>query len=451
MQFPVTLFNLGNLTLRLAVCGLLAIAGGASAADATTAGGVSPTRTITFAKDIAPIFQEKCEECHHKGTAAPMSLGTYEESRPWAKSIKEKVVTRNMPPWHIAKTVGIQHFSNDRSLNDEQISMIVRWVDAGAPLGDRKDMPSAKQWSTANDWETEKVLGKPDFVVKSEDYPMPAVGQDVWWKPMSVLPITERRYVRAVEIRPGTIPGRRVLHHVRADLIVPELPNSRGGNDYALMEWALGKQNDIYRNDSGKVLEPGAAIRWELHLHSVGEPIKDHAELGVWLYPKGQEPKHKTVLTSFQAMESQTLDISPNTIAPTSKVTVLKTAARLENFQPHMHLRGKAMLLEATTPDGVTRTISYVDNFNFNWMNNYIYTDDEAPVLPKGTMIRVTAWHDNTKANRHNPDPNKWVGYGDRTVDEMAHAWVNVTPLSDEEYADWAAKQKNAPVTAERR
>jgi hypothetical protein len=107
-----------------------------------------------------------------------------------------------------------------------------------------------------------------------------------------------------------------------------------------------------------------------------------------------------------------------------------------------MHLRGKAMSMDAILPDGTTRMLSYVDRFDFNWMNNYIYTDDAAPVLPKGTIVRITAWYDNTTANRGNPDPNQWVGWGDRTVDEMGHAWVNVTYISDDDYKDWLAKQK---------
>jgi len=439
----------------LALSALLAISSSSIAAEATSGAAKSSSdKSVMFAKDVAPILQAKCEECHHKGTAAPMSLVTYEETRPWARSIRERVITRNMPPWHIDKTVGIRHFSNDRSLSDEQIATIVRWVDSGAPLGDPKDLPAPKQWPTGQGWETAKLLGEPDFVVKSEDYTMPAQGQDVWWKPASALPVTEERWVRAVEIRTGSLAGRKMMHHVRADLIVPDAPNARGGNEAALMEWAIGKQNDIYREGSGKLLEPGAAIRWELHIHAVGEQITDHAELGVWLYPKGQEPKHKTVLVGFQAMpERQVLDIPPNTIAVTSGTTVLKSAARLENYQPHMHLRGKAMLMEAILPDGTVRTLSYVNNFNFNWMNNYIYAEDETPVLPKGTAIRVTAWHDNTSANKNNPDPNRWVGWGDRTVDEMAHAWVNVTNISDEEYQDWADKHKASQpkLTAEQR
>jgi hypothetical protein len=180
-----------------------------------------------------------------------------------------------------------------------------------------------------------------------------------------------------------------------------------------------------------------------LHLHAVGEEIRDHAELAVYFYPKGQEPKNRTYLTLFGATSGfgGGLDIPPNTVAESQGYHVLSRPARLENFQPHMHLRGKGMAIEAILPDGSTRVLSYVNNFNFNWMNNYIYTEDAAPVLPKGTIIHVTAWHDNTRNNPNNPDPDQWVGFGDRTVDEMAHAWVNVTYLSQEDYDQWLSKQ----------
>ena len=211
-----------------------------------------------------------------------------------------------------------------------------------------------------------------------------------------------------------------------------------------LMEWAVGKTGDIYRPNTGKLLLPGAKIWWDIHYHAVSETIRDHVELAVWLYPKDEKPKYRTYLTGFQATSNvgTRLDIPPNKIKETQGFHVLKAPAILGNFQPHMHLRGKGMALEAILPDGTTQMISYVDHFNFNWMNNYIYTDDAAPVLPKGTIIHVTAWHDNTTANPNNPDPNQWVGWGDRTVDEMAHAWVNVTYISDEDYKEWAAKHK---------
>jgi hypothetical protein len=217
------------------------------------------------------------------------------------------------------------------------------------------------------------------------------------------------------------------------------------------MEWAIGKGYDLYRPDTGKLLLPGSQISWDIHYHAVGEEVRDNVQIGIWLYPKGQEPKYRTYLTGFQAIKgfdrSRLVDIPPNSITVSQQVTVLKQAAMLENFQPHMHLRGKAMLVEAILPDGTTQPVSYVGKFNFNWMTNYIYADDAAPMFPKGTMIRVTAWYDNTRGNPNNPDADQWVGFGDRTVDEMGHAWMNVTYVSDEDYNAWAAKHDKRPAT----
>jgi len=428
---------------------LLVLPSLAAAADAVN------SASITFAKDVAPILQERCQECHRKGTAAPMSLVTYEETRPWAKSIRQRVITRNMPPWHIDQTVGIQHFQNDRSLSEAQIATIVRWVDAGAPLGNPSDMPAQKQWPDEEGWQLAKQYGQPDLVLKSESYTMPAHGQDVWFKPLTEVPLTEARWVRAVEMRPGSVAGRKIMHHVLSYLVQEEPGGSADavaaatGTQGLLMEWAIGKNYDIYRPNTGKLLLPGSHIWWELHLHAVGEEIRDHAELAVYLYPEGETPKYRTRLTPFGATSNTgaQLDIPPNTVTETQAFHVLRQAARLENFQPHMHLRGKAMALEAILPDGTTQMLSFVNHFNFNWMNNYIYADDAAPVLPKGTVLHVTAWHDNTRANPNNPDPDQWVGYGDRTVDEMAHAWVNVTYISDADYAEWAVQhQQRRPL-----
>jgi hypothetical protein len=434
----------------------LAVAGTGVAAEPSSQQSGKP---VTFAKDIAPIFQEKCQDCHRKGAMAPMSLITYDESRPWAKAIRQRVVTKQMPPWHIDQTIGVTDFKNDMSLSQGQIDAVVRWVDSGAPLGDPKDMPAAKQWPPENEWQAVKVLGRePDFVIKSEPYTMPAHHQDVWWRPVSNVPVTEPRWVMAVEMRPGTDAGRRIVHHAvtyldQDDKDASGVPGSASGDSGRrgmLMEWAIGKQYDYYRPNTGKLLLPGSQISWDVHIHAVGEDIKEQVELGVWLYPKGQEPKYRTYLTAFSAQTSRNLDIPPNTIAENQGYTILKQAARLENFQPHMHLRGKAMAVEAILPDGTTQMVSYVGNFNFNWMTNYIYADDAAPVFPKGTIIHVTAWHDNTSANPNNPDPDQWVGYGDRTVDEMNHAWMNVTYISDDDYKTWADAHKKPAMTSRR-
>ncbi|HYA18084.1 MAG TPA: cytochrome c [Bryobacteraceae bacterium] len=416
--------------------------------------------TPTFTKDIAPIFQEKCQDCHRKGSMAPMSLETYESSRPWAKSIRQRVVTKQMPPWHIDQTIGVQKFKNDMSLSDAQIGMIARWVDAGAPMGDPKDMPKPRVWTDDNEWKAAKVLGQPDFVVKSEPWVMPAHHQDVWWRSVSMLPVTEDRWVRAVEMRPAGEGSRKITHHAQTFLIQDDPDSAGPGTDPALnsramlMEWAIGKQYDMYRPNTGKLIKPGSAISWDIHIHAVGEQLTDQVELAVWLYPKGQEPKYRTYLTGFQAIKSRTpgglrlVDIPPNSIATAQSFTVLKQAAIIENFQPHMHWRGKAMEVEAILPDGTQEVVSYVGRFNFNWMTNYIYDDDAAPVYPKGTMIRVTAWYDNTKANPNNPDPDQWVGFGDRTVDEMGHAWMNVTYISDEDYQKLSAERTKKSVSA---
>jgi hypothetical protein len=126
----------------------------------------------------------------------------------------------------------------------------------------------------------------------------------------------------------------------------------------------------------------------------------------------------------------------------------MKKAGRVENFQPHMHLRGTAMAMEAILPDGRTQMLSHVNNFNFNWHLNYVYKDEAAPLLPKGTLLRITAWYDNTTANPNNPDPNQWVGFGDRTVDEMGHAWVNITYIDDEDYEAEVAKKKAQQISS---
>lgn len=417
-----------------------------------------PAGQPTFAKDVAPILQERCQECHRKGAMAPMSLVTYEETRPWARAIKQRVVTRQMPPWHIDRTVGVKKFKNDFSLTDEQINTISRWVDSGAPQGDLKDMPAAKTFPADNEWKATKELGPPDLVIRSSPYTMPARHQDTWWREESAIGVNEPRWMRAVEVRPGSAPGRKITHHAVAYLAQNDPQGLAPGTDPTLnsraylMEWAVGKGYDMYRPDSGKLLLPGSKISWDIHYHAVGEELRDNVEIGIWLYPKGQEPKYRTYLTGFQAVRGfetsqarggeRLIDIAPNTISQTDNYTVLKQAAMLENFQPHMHLRGKAMSVEAILPDGRIEPISHVGNFNFNWMTNYIYDDDAAPLLPKGTMIHVTAWYDNTRSNPRNPDPDQWVGFGDRTVDEMGHAWMNVTYLSDEEYNSMLVKRK---------
>jgi hypothetical protein len=190
------------------------------------------------------------------------------------------------------------------------------------------------------------------------------------------------------------------------------------------------------RADTGVLMLPGSRIAWDIHYSNSGqEDVTDVIEMGVYFYPKGEKPKYRQHLVRMGKLGALALDIPPNTVHLTETYFPLRQAARIESYQPHMHLRGKAMTMEAILPGGQQVVLSHVAEFSFNWHAAYTYADDAAPLLPKGTVIKLKAWHDNTAANKANPDPNVWVGYGGRTVDEMAHAWVNVTYLSDEEYA----------------
>jgi hypothetical protein len=444
----------------------------AAAAVFTASPSAAQQSNPTFSKDIAPIFQAKCQDCHQPESIAPMSLISYKEARPWARSIKDRVMRRQMPPWHIDPSVGVQKFKNDLSLSDEQVDAIVRWVDAGAPEGDPRDLPPPKKLMTENVWQgVMDGFGEPDLVIKSPEYTMPAQHQDVWFRPMSDIPITEPRWVKMVEIRPTNLKARKIVHHSIAYLVLNNDPDAvntgtaTGGrrepssrDDLVnrrpqLMEWAIGKGYDLFREGTGKLIVPGEKISWDQHLHAVGEEVTGGSEIALWFYPKGEQPTKRSYLIGFTGLRTPGfLDIPPNSVSHTEGFTVLKENALITNFQPHFHLRGKAMRVEAIKPDGSREIISYVGNFNFNWMTNYIYDDDATPVFPKGTVIQVSAWYDNTKNNPSNPDPEQWVGYGDRTVDEMAHAWMNVVYLSDDEYNKLVAerKAKAATATAER-
>ncbi len=410
--------------------------------------GADSQREITWAGEVAAIFQEKCQECHRPNSIGPMSLLTYDEAKVFAPVIRYRVENRVMPPWHINPNVGVQEFTNDRGLSEVERQTILAWVDQGAREGNASQAPAPREFNDALVWRLEEQMGAPpDLIVESEPYDLAAVTQDKWFRPTTPTGLTEAKWVKAIEIRPKNAETRKVVHHSLAFLLqevdsrvgMPDDVNIPFGPSL-FMEWAVGKAGQIFRPDTGKLMMPGAQINWEMHLHAYGERVPNaQVELAVWFHD--EPPKHRTILSMFDAQGPNSLDIPPGEIAVTQGTFVLSAPARIENFQPHMHMRGKAMSMEAIYPNGNREVLSFVDNFQWNWQINYVFDKDSAPLVPKGTMIVTRAWHDNTEANPYNPDPNQWVGWGDRTVDEMAHNWVDVTYLGQDEYEKMVAER----------
>ena len=394
---------------------------------------------ITFTKDIAPILQESCQSCHHAGTFAPMSLVTYEETRPWARSIKQKVAAREMPPWFIDKNVGVQRFSNDVSLSDEKIAKIVKWVDNGAPQGNPAEMPAPLKFQSSETWQ----IGEPDVIVAlPEDYVVKAKAPDQWPDILVDPHLTQDRYLKGVQIVPTK--GFPAIHHIRTSVVEPtdgsvnsgKLDSTDGSlavgeQGVFLNEYAIGKKGDVFPAGSGRLIKAGTKINFQLHVHSIGQDTPSNVALGLKFYPPGYTPNHVISSTTVSAPQ---VDIRPHqdNIRSDGYLTLVK-AARLLSFQPHMHNRGKAECLEAIYPTGRAEMLSCA-KFRFNWHLNYVYNDDAAPLLPAGTVLHSIMWHDNSAANPFNPDPDAQITYGQRTVDEMGSAWISWYYMSDEDY-----------------
>ena len=401
-------------------------------------------RQVTFSKDVAPIFQKSCQSCHHEGTMAPMSLMTYAETRPWARSIKERVVRRDMPPWHLDKTVGIRHYKNDRSLSDDDIATIARWVDNGAPQGNPADMPPAPTFSSDKEW----FIGTPDLLVTTDqDFVMYPNGPDWWLDQFGEVKMPEDRWIKAMEIKPS---NPKIVHHAVIYAIEPDAPEGTPEGGVQLHEYAVGKYGDIFADNTGRLLKKGTRLRFDMHYFAVGSAQHNKTTIAFKFYPKGDVPKYQVRSIAIRNVPNDELDIPPNSVVRTDGYYRLTKNARIDAFQPHMHMRGRGMTVEAINLNNTTTILSSVDHFNFNWHINYIYSDDVAPLLPAGTVLHMIGIHDNTSANPRNPDPNMWAGFGERSVDDMVQVWLDVVYLDDAEFNRLVAERnaKKAPRLA---
>ena len=397
---------------------------------------------ITFAKDVAPILQRACQNCHRAGSIGPMPLLTYTDARPWARSIKQQVAQRNMPPWFIDRAVGIQKFKNDASLTEQEIATIVQWVDAGAPMGNAADLPKPRVFDDSDRWH----IGKPDVVVTlNKDVIVKSKQADQWLDlPTEDLGLKSDRYIAAMEIKP--IRGAKVLHHVESSLVEPEEAGAMQGKIH-LEEYAVGKFGDTFPEGTGMLLKTGSKIMANVHVHADGEDTPMNIAVGLRLYPEGVTPKH--VAHAQQLGSAADLDIRPNTKnVRADGYTVLSRPAVITAFQPHMHNRGKASCMEAIYPGGhKVETLSCVSRYQFAWHIVYLYGEDDQPLLPAGTILHVSSWYDNSPSNKFNPDPDNLITYGQRTIDEMGGAWISYYFLSDEEYKQQVAARKAKQAT----
>jgi hypothetical protein len=311
--------------------------------------------TVTFTRDVAPILQANCQECHNPEGIGPMALITYDEVRPWAPMIREKVSTRQMPPWHVDKNVGIQDFKNDVSLTDDEISTIVQWADSGAPMGDPADMPPPLELPDGRDWRLAAIMGRPpDIIVRTDPFTVPAEGPDQWPQPVVDIPGLEGpRWIMANETKPAYPMGRKVVHHANS-AIVRAGPDGEGRGG-GLSNFGVGKPFDIYPPNTGMLIQPGDKVSWNLHYYPVGEVVEnDVIELGLWLYPENETPRIATAGDqSFSALRDDVeIVMAPNSRQITQGIHVLQQPARIHSFRVHEHLIGTGQSLEAIYPDG---------------------------------------------------------------------------------------------------
>lgn len=444
---------------------LLALAYAATPAAASEK---KPTLTevpdqVTFSKHIAPILQRSCQHCHRPNGVAPMSLITYEETRPWARAIKHRTGLGPragvMPPWYIEKNVGIQHYKDDPSLSEVEIATIAKWADTGAARGNPEDMPPPLVFSDGGEWR----IGKPDIVVSTKEILVKGNAPDWWGEIESIpIPLDEDRYVAAVEIREindvpttgagrDTVGGRYVFHHmIWSTRVLKDVPEDAElseallllGND-AVTPWPVhevGRNPDVFDERAGRLLKAGSSIVSDsVHLHSNGRDTRARLEIGFKLHPKGYKPALRRS-TSRQFGNGSDIDIKAMEAGQQLHAyTVLQEHTKITSFEPHLHAPGARMCLEAIWGFNV-QTLTCA-GYDHNWVRGYDYDDDYAPLLPKGTILHIIGYMDNSPTNKNVPDPRNWQGSGNRSVANMFIDLGIGVSLTDEQFYEEMMKR----------
>jgi hypothetical protein len=450
---------------RLAI--VLVSASGFAAAQ-TAPRNTAPLNSVSFTKDIAPILQRSCQSCHNEAGIAPMSLMTYEEVRPWVRAIKAKVLAREMPPWFVEKNIGIQRFRDDPSLSREELAKISAWADDGAPRGDPAIPSASGSGALSSRW----TIGTPDLVVSSPVVNIQPVAAD-FMKDIGPTPtgLTEDRYIQAMEVKEvsrnqkdtaagveGTGLNYFLVHHATISVAANEEqldlnaePSPEGNGASRILMYQMGMNAVVYSDNIGTLLPGGSALKFAIHVHSVGKTLPLRLDVAFKFYPKGYKPKYS--LSGFTAgprFQHEELDIpAGESNVRVDGYTPITRPMKMVTFAPHLHSNGKRMCMEAIYPDGRTETLNCA-GWNHNWEKLYFYDDDAAPLLPKGTVIHSIAWFDNSAANPRDVEPRNWKGYGNRTVDDMAFFLPEVIYLTDEQYQQEVAARAAAKTTKPR-
>ena len=382
--------------------------------------GETPSAALTYSKDIAPIFQESCQDCHRPGEIGEMPLMTFEEVRPWVRAIRKAVKSSQMPPWGADPRYG--KFKNDASLSKASIDKIIQWIDNGAPEGDPKDLPPPKKFIPG--WN----IGKPDAVFSmAEAFEVPSEGVVPYKYFVVPTGFKEDRWVRAAEVRPG---ARDVVHHVIVFVSEPEDRRQKGANatpanrarglffSNLLCGTAPGEGPDYFPPGSAKLIKAGSDLIFQCHYTPNGKPARDRSSVG---FIFAREPVRRvytrTALNSWfkiPAGEKSHKVLSRH---------VFRQDSWLVSMMAHMHLRGKSFRFDLYRPGGKRETLLNVPAWDFNWQTHYLL---EKPInIPAGSRVECTAYFDNSSGNPNNPDPRKLVRWGDQTWDEMMIGYLN--------------------------
>ena len=393
------------------------------------------TGPTTYSEHVAPIFFEHCVACHRPGQIAPMSLLSYTEARPWAKSIARVVQAREMPPW--SGESDHREWSNDISLNDEEIATLVRWVEQGAREGKKEDLPTVPTFPET--W----ALGEPDYIITLDEIAIPAEGDDLFPKQWVELDLKEAQWVRAMEFLPG---DRRAAHHVQTTYMqttynTPAMEDRKIGASNSsttgvLGIWTAGMPPFVFPEGMGRVLQPDTRILVNSHYHPFGEATTDRSRIGLY-FGKGELKKEVATMV----VVNTGMRIAPGEANHAEHAFyTFDTDMQLVAFSPHMHLRGKSMRYDLTYPDGRVETLLNVPKYNYNWQWQYYPTE---PIdVPAGSRMDVTAVWDNSPENSFNPDPSKEIIYRGDVFNEMFVGFFEAIPKNGVYHQPLSAKEK---------